>query len=78
MMDRVYNGMPALDLGTEGWAKPWSGDNGGSCVEVMDLADGRYAVRQSENPAGPALLFTEHELDVFVKGWAVGKEMLRR
>ena len=25
------NGMPAADLGDDGWAKPWS-DNGGDCL----------------------------------------------
>ena len=25
----VRNGMPAADLGSQGWARPWS-DNGGS------------------------------------------------
>lgn len=28
MDDRIYNGMRALDLGSEGWHKPWSGGNG--------------------------------------------------
>ncbi len=27
----IYSGMPAVDLGTEGWEKPWSGTNGGWC-----------------------------------------------
>ncbi|MYR89467.1 DUF397 domain-containing protein, partial [Streptomyces sp. SID685] len=44
---RVYNGMPARELGSEGWHKPWSGGNGGNCLEAMKLADGRTAVRQS-------------------------------
>lgn len=26
----VYNGMPASDLGEQGWERPWSGPNGGS------------------------------------------------
>lgn len=50
MDDRIYNGMRALDLGSEGWHKPWSGGNGGSCVEAMKLADGRVALRQSTDP----------------------------
>ncbi|MBT3089587.1 DUF397 domain-containing protein, partial [Streptomyces sp. CYG21] len=24
-MNHIYNGMPAADLGSEGWYKPWSG-----------------------------------------------------
>lgn len=30
----VYNGMPASDLGDQGWECPWSGPNGGQCVET--------------------------------------------
>ena len=54
-MDPIYNGMPAAELGSEGWHKPWSGGNGGNCIEAMKLADGRVAVRQSSDPDGPAL-----------------------
>lgn len=54
----VRNGMPARDLGTQDWRRPWSDDAGGACVEVKKLADGRVAVRQSTDPDGPALLFT--------------------
>lgn len=64
-------------LGADGWHKPWSGHNGGSCVEVKPLADGRFAVRQSTEPDGPALLFTETELDVFARGWTPNKTVLR-
>jgi hypothetical protein len=65
------NHIPNADrqLGTDGWHKPWSGHNGGSCVEVKRLYDGRLALRQSTEPEGPALLFTETELDVFAQGW---------
>lgn len=58
MIDPIYNGMPAAELGSEGWYKPWSGGNGGNCVEAMRLADGRVAVRQSADPDGPALIYT--------------------
>ncbi|SFC91029.1 DUF397 domain-containing protein [Streptomyces aidingensis] len=67
-MDRIYNGMPARHLGTEGWHKPWSGGNGGSCVEAMRLADGRIAFRQSDDPDGPALIYTHHEIARFIAG----------
>lgn len=64
----VYNGMPALDLGEQGWECPWSGPNGGQCVETKQLADGRVALRQSTDPAGPALIYTPQELAAFVAG----------
>ncbi|MGP3986133.1 DUF397 domain-containing protein [Streptomyces sp. 3N207] len=64
----IYNGMPAKHLGNEGWQKPWSGTNGGSCVEAMKLGDGRVALRQSTDPEGPALIYTTHEFETFLKG----------
>lgn len=67
-MDRIYNGMPATLLGTEGWRKPWSGGNGGSCVEAMRLRDGRVALRQSTDPEGPALIYSRHEIQRFLEG----------
>lgn len=72
-MDRIYNGMPAKHLGTEGWHKPWSGGNGGSCVEVMKLRDGRVALRQSTDPDGPALIYTSGEIATFIQGAKAGE-----
>ena len=66
--DPVYSGMPAADLGTEGWHKPWSGTNGGSCVEAKRLPDGRVALRQSTDPDGPALIYSRHEMASFLAG----------
>ncbi|QJS12303.1 DUF397 domain-containing protein [Streptomyces argyrophyllae] len=64
----VYNGMPASALGDHGWECPWSGPNGGQCVETKRLADGRVAVRQSTDPDGPALIYTPEEITAFVTG----------
>ncbi|MBC9725455.1 DUF397 domain-containing protein [Streptomyces sp. TRM68367] len=64
----VYNGMPASDLGDQGWESPWSGPNGGQCVQTKQLADGRVALRQSTDPAGPALIYTPEEIAAFVAG----------
>ncbi|MEV1010662.1 DUF397 domain-containing protein [Streptomyces sp. NPDC049881] len=72
-MDRIYNGMPATHLGTEGWRKPWSGGNGGSCVEALRLGDGRVALRQSTDPDGPALICTSHEIESFIQGVKSGE-----
>lgn len=65
---RVYNGMPASQLGEHGWHKPWSGTNGGNCVEAMKLDDGRVALRQSTDPDGPALIYTHGEMETFIRG----------
>jgi uncharacterized protein DUF397 len=71
--DGIYNGMPATDLGTDGWRKPWSGGNGGSCVEAKKLNDGRVALRQSTDPDGPALIYTNHEITTFIQGAKAGE-----
>ncbi|GAA1510899.1 DUF397 domain-containing protein [Streptomyces albidochromogenes] len=72
-MDPIYNGMPANDLPAEGWYKPWSGGNGGNCIEAMKLADGRVAVRQSADPEGPALIYTPGEIAAFIQGAKAGQ-----
>ncbi|MET8328833.1 DUF397 domain-containing protein [Streptomyces sp. NPDC005181] len=72
-MDPIYSGMPAAELGSEGWYKPWSGGNGGNCVEAMKLADGRVAVRQSADPEGPALIYTPREIAAFIQGAKAGQ-----
>ena len=71
-MDRdnhhIRNGMPARNLGTEGWHKPWSGTNGGACVEAKKLNDGRVALRQSTDPDGPALICSDLDIAQFILG----------
>jgi uncharacterized protein DUF397 len=63
----VRNGMPARELGTEGWHKPWSGQNGGACVEAKRLPDGDVALRQSTDPDSPALLYSAHGMTAFIE-----------
>ncbi len=75
MLNHVANA--SKELGADGWHKPWSGHNGGSCVEIKPLSDVQFALRQSTEPAGPALIFTETELDVFAAGWRPHKAGLR-
>lgn len=69
----IHNGMRAADLGTEGWHKPWSGGNGGNCIEAMRLGDGRVALRQSTDPDGPALIFAGSEFTAFIEGAKAGE-----
>lgn len=52
---RVYNGMPARELGSGRWHKPWSGGNGSNFLEAMKLADGQIAVRRSSPPTRKGL-----------------------
>src|SRR5436309_15239586 len=65
----IRNGMPAADLPEVTWRKSRrSGPQGGNCVEVANLPDGRVAVRNCRHPAGPALVFTSPEWVAFVGG----------
>lgn len=64
----VVNGMPAGLLGAHGWERPWSSPNGGDCVEVKRLPDGRVAFRQSKDPDGPALIYDVNEISAFLRG----------
>ena len=51
-----------------GWRKSGRCDNSGpNCVEVA-RHNGQIAVRNSTNPNGPALLFTEEEIGIFFGG----------
>jgi Domain of unknown function (DUF397) len=69
--DHIHNGMQADDLGSDGWTKPWS-DNGGSCLEAKKLPGGRVALRQSTDPASPALVLERCEIAAFVEGAKAG------
>ncbi len=68
----IRNGMPAADLGPGGWAKPWSGPNGGDCLEAKKLPGGRVALRQSTDPDGPALILEPNEIRAFIAGAKAG------
>jgi hypothetical protein len=68
----LRNGTPASYLGPEGWIKPWSGPNGGDCLEAKKLPDGRVALRQSTDPDGPALILEPNEIRAFVTGAKAG------
>ncbi len=71
-MEHIRNGMPAAALGPDGWHKPWSGSNGGSCLEAKELPGGRVALRQSTDPHSPALILEPHEIRAFIHGAKAG------
>ena len=72
MTNNIHNGMPAAALDGIDWRKPWSGSNGGACLEAAKLASGQVALRQSTDPEGPALILEEHEIRAFVEGAKAG------
>ncbi|PKW07540.1 protein of unknown function [Streptomyces sp. 1222.5] len=52
------------------WRKSsYSGDQGGECVEVAELAEAAVALRDSKNPAGPILTIAPATFTRFVD-WA--------
>lgn len=56
-----------MDLTDARWRKSSrSGSNEGACVEVADNLPGRVLVRDSKDPAGPALTFAPIEWCTFL------------
>lgn len=50
-----------------GWRKStYSGNEGGSCIEVLDGYPTGVPVRDSKNPDGPALVFPSADWKSFV------------
>jgi hypothetical protein len=57
-----------MDLSHATWRKSTRSGSTGNCVEVAGNLAGVVAVRDSKNPAGPALVFTPTEWAAFVGG----------
>ncbi len=55
-----------IDLSKANWFKSSRSGGAKECVEVAFLGDGLTGVRDSKNPSGPALVFSESEWDAFV------------
>ncbi|MGW0064787.1 DUF397 domain-containing protein [Streptosporangium sandarakinum] len=62
-----YNGMPASDITGAVWRKSGRSTSG-NCVELAALPDGSVAARNSNDPDGPALIYTPGEIGAFVGG----------
>jgi len=52
------------------WRKSTRSNNQGNCVEVADTVPGVVGVRDSKDPAGPALTFGPESWRAFVAGVA--------
>ncbi|MDO3701915.1 DUF397 domain-containing protein [Micromonospora sp. C28SCA-DRY-2] len=60
-----------MDLTSARWRKSSrSNGQGGNCVEVADNLPGVVAVRDSKDPAGPALTFDPDAWRAFIAGVA--------
>jgi Domain of unknown function (DUF397) len=49
------------ELSSATWRKSSHSGSGDQCVEVAALSTGRYALRDSKDPHGPALVFAKRE-----------------
>jgi len=54
------------DLAQARWYKSSQSGAGKECVEVAHLNAGHVGVRDSKNPAGPALVFSPTTWDAFL------------
>ena len=60
------------DLNSAHWFKSTASQSDQGCVEVAFLV-GHVALRDSKDPNGPALLFTDHEWSCFLDGTTKGE-----
>jgi hypothetical protein len=68
-MQATYNGMPAAELQGARWQKSsFSGNGNNNCVEVASLPTGEIAVRNSRDPNGPTLIYTQAEVEALIQG----------
>lgn len=68
-MSQPYNGMPASQLTAVTWQKSLLSNPSGNCVEIAALPKrGGFAVRNSRDPGGPALVYTRDEIVAFILG----------
>ncbi len=68
----MYSGVPASRLRGIVWRKSRYSNPSGNCVELGELPQGWVAVRNSRDPAGPALVYTRAELAAFIHGVKTG------
>jgi Domain of unknown function (DUF397) len=65
----TYNGMPADQLQGARWQKSsFSGNGNNNCVEMASLPTGEIAMRNSRDPNGPTLIYTQAEVDALIRG----------
>ena len=68
----TYNGMSAAELDDARWRKSSVSNSQGACV-MHRLSGGEFAVRNSRNPEGPALIYTQAEIAALIEGVKQGE-----
>lgn len=56
------------DLSGLDWRKSRHSGGNGNCVEVAKMSNGHVAVRHSQTPEGPAIVYTPSEIRAFLAG----------
>ncbi len=64
----TYNGMSAAELSGVSWQRSSISNSQGACVELARLWTGEFALRNSRNPDGPALIYTRAEIEALIEG----------
>ncbi|MBB6120671.1 DUF397 domain-containing protein [Nocardiopsis algeriensis] len=64
----AHNGISASELTGVAWQKAKRSNSQGACVEMARLDSGAIAVRNSRFPSGPALVYTQEEIDCLILG----------
>lgn len=67
-MQGMQSGMPASNLSDADWQASCHGDPQASRVELAVLPGGSIAMRHSDHPGGPALIYTHAEIEAFIAG----------
>ncbi|MFI6340807.1 DUF397 domain-containing protein [Streptomyces sp. NPDC050535] len=67
-MEQISNGVRADSLSNVAWVKSRHSTADGNCVELALLVGGDVAMRNSRDPYGPALVYTQVEIAAFIAG----------
>ncbi|WP_250282973.1 MULTISPECIES: DUF397 domain-containing protein [unclassified Frankia] len=67
-MPEIYNGISTTALPEVTWKKSRRSNSQGNCVELARLSPETIAVRNSRDPNGPALIYTQAEIEALILG----------
>lgn len=67
-MSAAHGGASAREFRGAEWRRSSRSNSTGNCVELAKLSSGEFAMRNSRDPEGPALVYTRAEIEAFVLG----------